>query len=155
MKGISPLIAAVLLIAFTVAIATLIMGWMSAYTRTTTSNVSSQSEEAVECGSAAIKINHVYVWGTDNLTNTDAAIVIENTGFKDFTNINYGLYNSTGGSCTADSSNVNLAKGEITRVTLDCQNVNMSSTSFDRAIVTTECGGVSDYTDKTSDVDFT
>jgi flagellin-like protein len=147
MKGISPLIAAVLLIAFTVAIATLIMGWMSAYTRTTTSNVTSQSETAVECGSAAIKINHVYITGS--FGSATGTVVVENTGFKDFTTVN-ALIASTNGSTCSTGSSTTLSKGEIKSITVgtDCPD----ASSFERAIVTTECGGVSDYTDKTSDL---
>ncbi|MBI2971034.1 MAG: hypothetical protein HYY37_01295, partial [Candidatus Aenigmarchaeota archaeon] len=47
MKGISPLLAAVLLIAVTVAIATLVMGWVSTTVRTTQTTVSNKTVEAV------------------------------------------------------------------------------------------------------------
>lgn len=141
MKGVSPLIASVLLIAFTVAVATLIMGWFTTFTRTTTTNVSAQAEDVVGCSSASIQIRHVY----------DGIVLVENTGFKDFTTVVAAIINNTGGIC--NSTATSLARGEIKAISVsgDC-GTDLDDTTFDRAIVTTECGGVSDIT--TSDADF-
>ena len=86
MKGISPLIAAVLLIAFTVAIATLIMGWFSTFTRTTTTTVTNTTALAVNCADARVTIRDVYIQaGASGLTN----VLIENTGYAYITDIAY------------------------------------------------------------------
>ena len=69
MKGISPLIAAVLLIAFTVAIATLVMGWFSTFTRTTTTSVTNSTSLAINCADARVTIRDVYIQaGVSGLT---------------------------------------------------------------------------------------
>ncbi len=146
-KGISPLIAAVLLIAFTVAIATVIMGWMSTTTRTTTSNITGKTETAVGCSDAAVKIDHVYV-----TSGGSGAIVVVNTGFKDLT-VNGTVYNNTGASCTGTA--VSLPAGATDEVTLaSCPTI--SPSTFEEARVwTTTCGGVGDSITSYSSTDVT
>ncbi len=55
-KGISPLIAAVLLIAFTMAVAAILTAFVTTYTQETTSEVGNQSSELVQCAQANIDI---------------------------------------------------------------------------------------------------
>ena len=141
MKGVSPLVAAVLLIAFTVAVSMIVMGWFSTFVRGTTANISGTTEEAIGCNVASISIEHVYISGT---TGT---IVVKNTGFKDFTSVSAMIVNTTGGACSV--SGQSLAKGEVKALTLSDCHVSDAS-KFDRAIVTTECGGVSDTVTSTS-----
>ena len=44
MKGVSPLVASVLLIAFAIAVAGLYSGWITSFTKVTTEEVQEQSE---------------------------------------------------------------------------------------------------------------
>lgn len=141
MKGISPLIAAVLLIAFTVSIATIILGWFSSYVRTTSENVTSQTQETVGCSVAGVTIEHVYLNVSGN-----AKIVVKNTGFKDLTTVS-GLIAGTDGT-TCDLGSITLGKGEVGTITGTCSL--SSCTKFERAVVTTECGGVGDTVTGTS-----
>jgi len=135
MKGVSPLVAAVLLIAFTVAVSMIVMGWFSTFVRGTTANISGTTEEAIGCNVASISIEHVYISGT---TGT---IVVKNTGFKDFTTVKGIIVNTTGGTC--DLGSITLSKGAVDDISGTC-NAIANCNAFDRAIVTTECGGVSD-----------
>src|SRR3989344_8019200 len=93
-KGISPLIAAVLLIAFTVAIATLVMGWFSQLTRTTTTTVSNKTTEAVACSNAQVSIDGVYI--RLNATESDARVLVKNSGFSNLGITSLQAYNTTG-----------------------------------------------------------
>ena len=145
-KGVSPLIAAVLLIAFTVSVSMIIMGWFSTFTRTATANISATTTEAIGCNAASINIEHVYSSGT---TGT---IVVKNTGFKDVT-VQGMIVNSTGGTCS-NTTGGTLSKGSIMTLTISgCAPTDMADAYFDRAIVTTDCGGVDDVT--TDDADHT
>jgi len=133
-KGVSPLIAAVLLIAFTVSVSMIIMGWFSTFTRTATANISATTTEAIGCNAASINIEHVY----------DGKIIVKNTGFKDL-NVVGMIVNSTGGTCTSSSTPV--TKGSVVALSLSsCYPADMTDADFDRAIVTTDCGGVDDVT---------
>lgn len=55
-KGISPLIAAVLLIAFTMAVAAILTAFVTQYTRDTTGSVGNESQRLIECSQARITI---------------------------------------------------------------------------------------------------
>jgi len=146
MKGLSPLIASVLLIAFTVSIAMIIMGWLSSFARTTTTNITTKTEEALGCSDASIAIEHVYVSGTS------AAIVVKNTGFVDL-NVSGMIVNTTGGTCSTTSPTT-VARGETKALSLsECSPSGMGGVgcpAFSRAIVTTNCGGVSDTVTSTA-----
>ncbi len=134
-KGISPLIAAVLLIAFTIAIATVIMGWMSTTTRATTGTITTKTATAVDCSDASIQIKHVYI-----NNNTSDGIFVCNTGFKDLT-VDGVIYSTTGATC--DGTAANISAGACGMVSSpSCSAVNAST--FDRAVVSTDCGGVTD-----------
>lgn len=133
-KGISPLIAAVLLIAFTVAIATVIMGWMSTTTRTTTGTITTQTETVVDCSDASVQIKHVY----SSNAATDGIFVC-NTGFKTL-EVDGVIYSTAGATC--DGTAVNISAGACDKVV--AASCTITSGTFDRAVISTNCGGVGD-----------
>ncbi len=137
MKGISPLIASVLLIAFTVSIATIILGWFSGFVKTTTENVSSSTEQTMGCSVAGISIEHIYL----NVSGSNASVVVKNTGYKDFSNVSALIVSKSGATCSGSINS--LKKGMVGTLSFNCASIT-SCDVFDRAIVTTECGGVSD-----------
>ena len=66
-KGISPLIATILLIAFTVAVGGIVSLWITGFTQTQTSQVSAGSTDQVQCGSSVLTISRaIYTAGTIN-----------------------------------------------------------------------------------------
>lgn len=56
MKGISPMIATVLLVAFTVVIGGILMLWFTTLARTTTAGAGSQAEAILKCSNANFQI---------------------------------------------------------------------------------------------------
>ncbi|MEM7826610.1 MAG: archaellin/type IV pilin N-terminal domain-containing protein [Candidatus Aenigmatarchaeota archaeon] len=92
MKGISPLIAAVLLIAFTVSVSLIISGWFTSLTRSTTENISNRSAQSIECSYGGINIRRPCKSG-ENITG-----IIENTGSVDLSNIGMEILYSNGSS---------------------------------------------------------
>ncbi|MEM5777559.1 MAG: archaellin/type IV pilin N-terminal domain-containing protein [Candidatus Aenigmatarchaeota archaeon] len=104
MKGVSPLIATVLLIAFTLSIAGLLGGWLSGLTKTQTETLEKSSKETMNCtGSVLNIINVVCGNATPNEPNA-LRIVLANEGnnalygFSTFAQIENNQYiNSTGG----------------------------------------------------------
>jgi flagellin-like protein len=76
MKGISPLVATVLLIAFTVAVAGIISVWLTGFARTSTSTVGKESERQLICSYAAISLRSVkYSTSSSTLSG-----ILENSG---------------------------------------------------------------------------
>jgi flagellin-like protein len=84
-KAISPMIATILLIAFTVAIGGIISVWMTGYTRTTGASVSGATENMTAC------------LGTypDVISVTSTAILIHNPGSEEITNLTCYFGNGT------------------------------------------------------------
>jgi flagellin-like protein len=58
-KGISPLIATVLLIAFTVAVAGIISVWLTGFTKTTTGTVGTQANIEIICNNGQISLSNL------------------------------------------------------------------------------------------------
>ncbi len=147
MKGISPLLASVLLIAVTVAIATLVMGWISTITRTTQTTVSNRTVDAVNCASASIVIDDVYVaTGSRNAT-----VIVRNAGQTDSLQITFApLYNSTGHNVNPSESLPvsSFDRGEIQVFTYGSTGI-PSCATFSKAVVSTNCAGVSATFDRT------
>jgi len=59
LKGVSPLIATVLLIAAVIAIAGIISVWLTSFTRTTTTSVETTATNQTKCAGAYLKIDSV------------------------------------------------------------------------------------------------
>ena len=143
MKGISALIASVLLVAFVVSVGLLVMGWFTTLTRSTTVSVTNKTSEGIECSSAAIGIVDVYITGT--MQGTTRAI-IKNTGYTDnLIIVGADFYNTTGHNFTASSLPIgDFDKGELQTLSFPSTNVSSCPANFSRVVVSTNCGGISD-----------
>ncbi len=88
-KGISPLIATVLLIGFSVALAAVVITWGLDYVKGTTADVGQKTEEALKC---ATQLDF-------EITNMDCVagtVTIQNNGVLDITNITFRLVAGAG-----------------------------------------------------------
>lgn len=97
-KGISPLIATVLLIGFTVALAAIIMTWGTDFIRGTTGRVDEQQENAFLCTSQLD-------FQIQTPTSTDCAnnqVFINNRGQIDITSLKLRLYKRSDGTVTVE-----------------------------------------------------
>lgn len=161
MKGISPLIAAVLLIAITVAIATLVTGFVSSLTRSAQVAVENKTVEAVDCASASISIDQVYfsvaATTADRGNISRAIVVVRNSGQIDDIQINnVTVINSTGSVFSFGTTApvlTNFDRGVaysfvISTVAGGSPIGRTCPADFSKAIATTTCGGVSAVFDK-------
>jgi len=92
MKGISPLIASVLLIGFTVGVAVILSGWITHFTKTSTDIVEEEGKESILCSYGGITLRNVK-FGT---TTKNISGVIENTGTIDLGNIDIQILYTNG-----------------------------------------------------------
>jgi flagellin-like protein len=137
MKGVSPLIASVLLIAFVIAVAGLYSGWITSFTKTTTEQVQEQSEKKVNCSYGGIALDNVkYNRTTGNMSGT-----VENTDLIGLGNIDFEIFYTNAPREKLDL-NMNLEPGE--RNTFNNQVLNMNVTSYDKIRVITNCPNVYD-----------
>ncbi len=75
-KGISPLIASVLLLAVTLSIASIFSGWGPDIVRTVTDETGNQTEQTISCNQASLSIESAKYFTGDGETS----VVIRNTG---------------------------------------------------------------------------
>ena len=135
-KGISPMIATVLLIAFTVAVGGILSVWLASLTTTQTGTVGTAGEKAAQCGATSISVREVrYATGQTRVnvtithsTGTQAlrnlTISVTGQGRTNTTNATFTTSDFTAGESYAES--VNVANGasippEIVTVRALCQ----------------------------------
>ena len=133
MKGISPLVATVLLIGFTVAIAGIISVWISGTTRTQTEIIGDQASLQASCvgsslvikevrrSGAQVNVTYVLETGTEGLTN----VTIEGIAVGNSTKNGPFYTNSTMKPGESNSTSFNIAPVaplEIVRAFAVCQN---------------------------------
>jgi len=97
MKGISPMIATVLLIAFTIAIGGILSVWLSGYTKTATTTVETTTEAEIKCASSILFVKEAKYSTTSNWIT---AIVSYEGGSEDLYNFTItvakgGYFNTT------------------------------------------------------------
>lgn len=73
-KAISPLIAVVLLVVFTIGIGIIVSSWLSGYTKSTTESAGTASSEVVECAKQIIDISDVYYNNTGSASTVKVRI---------------------------------------------------------------------------------
>jgi flagellin-like protein len=150
-KGISPFIASVLLIAFTVAVGAIVSLWINALMRSQASEVGSEADLAVKCRKAGIRILDDTI--KCNFTGTDYLnFSLENTGYIDVYNFRAYLY-INGVTYSYDvldvSANQNFTKdgplkiGEIKTVLVNITD-SFSPTTISWLKISTQCPDVSD-----------
>ncbi len=129
-KGISPLLATVLLIATTVVVSTMVAGWLSSTTSATQTTVANRTSEGVACAAAEIIIDDVYSGAG---SASVARAIVRNSGGSDNLAITSAqLYDKFGNNFTSVSSlPVNLNKGQM--ATLNFNYSIMSTTTNDSA----------------------
>jgi len=150
-KGISPLIATVLLIAFTVAVAGIVSVWITSFTATSTQTVSSHSETELICAYAGVKMSDLEYCSA----NGRMSGIVENTNLVDIGNITLQIIyqNATsekiylclnGSSCAASgASTMALAPRERQSF-----NVSIGGSNYNKIHLYTNC--TSAYYDLTS-----
>jgi flagellin-like protein len=148
MKGISPMIATVLLIAFTVAIGGIISIWLTTYTTTTTETISKESETRMTCMYAGIalrnlKFNNSYLTGN-----------IENTGSIKLSDINlHIIYQNASVEkiplCLIGGIAKSCSTSNITLSQRDLISFNVSAGSnYDKIRVTSNCAEGTDEAER-------
>ncbi len=138
-NGISPLIAAVLLIAFTMAVAAILTAWVTTFTQETTTEVGDKGQEQIECSFAGLSIyDAVYTSSDDSLT-----VAIANTGTRDLSDgVSVVLSYADG---TVESTNMTgLNTGEVDSVTFSTLGIADTSELSEVRAASTGCPQVTD-----------
>ncbi len=135
MKGISTLIAAVLLIAVTLLISLIVSTSFTSLVKTQASTIQTRTGEAVNCTSSDINIEDVFV----DVASNRGRVTIRNSGQIRENIVRGTMLNDTGSLATSlDTFPISIAKGALTTLTFDTT-TNLTCVNFNRVIVTTEC----------------
>lgn len=134
-KGISTLIAAVLLIAVTLLISLIVTSAFTTLVKTQSSTLQTRTTEAVNCTSSSISIEDVFI---DSGANR-ARVTVRNAGQIRENIVRGTLLNDTGSTAAAvETYPIAVAKGALTTLSFDTT-ANVTCANFNRIIVTTEC----------------
>ena len=140
MKGVSPLIASVLLIVIVVSLVALISGWLNTFFQGTRETVTNRTDTSVGCTGASINVESVYA-SIANGTSGNIRAVVKNDGLVDELAITSAQYINTTGhnfSTTTRLPITNFPRGNI--VTLLFENVSIQNcTAFSQVVVATQC----------------
>lgn len=140
-KGISPMIATVLLIAFTVAVGGIVSVWMQTFSQDTAEEVSEEAEQQIYCSYAGISLSNVqycnnYISG--RVENTKYKAIGDITVQIFYTNATTQTINLCDNGTSCPSSFMELEPGETKTF-----NVSADST-YDTIRVYTNCSNVDD-----------
>lgn len=143
-KGLSPLIAAVLLIVFTIGIATIIMSWINAYTKDTTYQASQNTQDVIDCASTNVDIDSVYI-----LSANSVKVIARNSGLKPMLIKEAYMWDTNGTRCILNGTTSLIDKSiSFELINASCS---ISFTSgcleFDKVTVSNTCGMTARFTD--------
>jgi flagellin-like protein len=149
LKGISPLIASVLLIAFTLAAATIIGAWMTSTMKSSTDTVGGQLTSNVNCSSNVINLD-VLCHNNNNVT-----VIVQNIGSASLTNPSFYMKTSDETTCISNQTDT-ISVGGFAKYEINCTNFAVNKT-LNYVKVTALCQGVvsisiekKDFTDSCS-----
>lgn len=136
MKGVNTMIAATLLIAITVAMATLFAGWATTLTNQQTQTVGNKTKTGVDCTRAGITIDSVYL---DFVANK-SRVNVKNTGFLDDSVSSATVLNAAGSAATnLTVFPITLTKGNSVSIEMNITGIMTVCSNFSQAIVATQC----------------
>lgn len=95
-KGISPLIASILLIGFTVALAAIIMTWGTSFVKKQTEQTETEGSKALDCAKLNLRISG----------GCDGKIAIDNPQNIAITSLTFRKYDASGNIMTPDSADL-------------------------------------------------
>ena len=119
-KGISPLIAAVLLIAFTMAVAAILTAWVTTFTEETAEQVGDEGEAQVSCSFAGLSIYDASATNESYEDGISSSVSVANTGTMDFTGEgNEVTLTIVAEGRTLATDTLDISAGEVSEATFD------------------------------------
>ncbi|MBI4174292.1 MAG: hypothetical protein HY517_01495 [Candidatus Aenigmarchaeota archaeon] len=138
-KGVSPLVATVLLIVIVVSLVAIISGWLTTFFAGTRETVTNRTDTQVGCTGASLFVESVYA-AVANGTTGNVRAVVKNDGVIDDTITAAQYVNTTGHnfSTTTALPITTFSRGSIK--TLLFENVSIQNcTAFSQVVVSTNC----------------
>ena len=139
-KGISPILASVLLLAVTISVAGVFSGWAPNLAQTVTDQTGNQTEERLSCNQASAEfISANYDSGSSEVT-----VALRNTGGEDFDELILAAFDSD--DLIVAQTNVSVSSGSVANTTIS----GVSSLPAYINLYSQQCGDVSGTIDDIS-----
>jgi flagellin-like protein len=130
MKGISPLVASVLLIAITMSVAGILAFWVSSYTSQTLPKTNRTEEEC--------RFSNFEVWSCNlNTANGKLTFTLHNIGMYDISDLKIFILQTDNTVTPPISLNGTLLRGEYKSFVLENSTTNIPTEKFSKIIVGT------------------
>jgi flagellin-like protein len=117
LKGISPMIAVILLIAFTVAIGGILSVWLTGLQQQQTTVTGEYAEKVAKCAGVSLNIKNI----TPILNNQITFQVSHESGTYELTNVQVVVVYTDGGSTTQNCNPTTLYSGSICVATINTE----------------------------------
>ncbi len=127
-KGIEPMIAAVLMIAFTLAVAALVGGWLTSTIRQETTQVGTGFALQVNCTKAVLDIVDVVCTNTAGAA-ANVTITLANTGPVSLTGPTFLFRSNAQDICSASFTDT-IASGATALFRVNCSTLGFDNTDF-------------------------
>lgn len=138
-KGISPILASVLLLAVTISVAGVFSGWAPNIAQAVTSQTENQTQHRLDCNEASATL----VSATYNISgNEDVDVTLRNNGRADFKELIIAAFDSNNALMT-QTDNITVESGELTNESITGVNPEPSYIQ----LYSEKCGDVSDRID--------
>lgn len=135
-KGVSPMVAVVLLIAITVLLSGVIFGWIKTFSFAETEKISNRSEELTTCSGSAISVDDVYL----DFGSNKSRATVRNTGQLTERITSAQMLNTNGANATMlGNQTVTIPRGEVRIVEFSLNGTVPACANFSQVKVSTLC----------------
>ncbi|MFT4892335.1 MAG: flagellin-like protein [Candidatus Nanohaloarchaea archaeon] len=110
-KGVSPIIASVLLLAVSLAVVGIFSGWAPELAQDVTQSTSNSTYETIACNEASVEIRSAYY------SSSDVTLSVRNNGDEDLNNLSLVAFDQNG-QILAQENDVSIASGQISEKTI-------------------------------------
>ncbi len=135
-RGISPLIATVLMIAFAVALGAVVMNWGRAYVEDTAADASHTSDTRIMC-SQNVNLRLAQIGGSPQICydegDDEVRVTLQNVGSMDLEGIIFNVFGSEGSGASVDLEE-SLAQSQIRRFNIEYDSSEHGEIEFVQAV---------------------
>ncbi|MBI2972055.1 MAG: hypothetical protein HYY37_06550 [Candidatus Aenigmarchaeota archaeon] len=136
MKGVSPLIAFVMLIVIAVVVVPLVLGWYTTVIGTTQNKVGNVTKQQIDCTAAEMSIQDVYI----DLPTNRSRVSVKNTGYVYDVIVSAVMLNRLGENASRLTAvPINLSRGDTTSIEFNLSGTITTCGNFSKVQVVSLC----------------
>ena len=135
-KGVSPLVASVLLIAMVTLIAGIVMTWTTSLTKESAASISNRTGGAVECAGSSIEIQSVFL----DFSANKSRVLVRNSGQR-VESIISGIFQNNNGESSGNLTVLpfSIGIGDQKTIEFNLTGKINACTNFSQVIIASDC----------------